>query len=174
MMCKAEVTGSMTPTVAKHTQSVEPAVGTVQKHAQRHACGRKPNTRTVDRNRRRYQREWCQCAAGRPAKRRPGRSHSGRLPAACGPPLRGALRWTCRHRPHTRRCRWKNRTRIRFTFSAKSTCAGDRGLTRQSQPGLSSGGDLWPGLPVLSLDGWMGDNWSHGEMHFFTAVQREK
>lgn len=44
MMCKADVTGSMTPTVAKHTQSVEPVVGTIQQDVRRHVCGCQSNT----------------------------------------------------------------------------------------------------------------------------------
>lgn len=44
MMCRADVTGSMTPTVAKHTQSVEPVVGSKQQEVSCYVHRRPLNT----------------------------------------------------------------------------------------------------------------------------------
>lgn len=111
------------------------------------------NAPTAGRDGRRYLQGWCRCAADTAATRRPGRSRSGRLPAACGPPPRGELRWTCRRRPRTQPCHW-NRETLVLAFPSPSQSVqwtAEGGLTHRSQPGLSSGGDPWPGSPVPSL-----------------------
>lgn len=151
MMCKADVTGSITPTVAKHTQSVEPVVGTTQHGVQRHRLSIK------------HFDIW-QRASSLPAGMMPMCSGHGckmtsgsfsQRPASCC--VRPTTPWSTSLNmpsPPTHTTLSLEQKEASLVFSSPSPPAlqtAPRGLTRQSRPGLSSGGDLWPGWPVQSL-----------------------
>lgn len=108
-----------------------------------------------------YLQGWCQYAADKAAKWQQDRSHKGRPLVVSAQSNRGAIRWTCRPHPHTPRCYKQTQELLLgrhlpaslavIVLSYHSVCTLTA-LTRQSLPGLSSGGGLWPGSPALSLN----------------------
>lgn len=157
MMCKAEVTGSITPTVEKHTQSVEPTV------TQQDVCCYWPQSRTIsyslesDKSQCHYRQGWCRYEEDKAVKWQLDHSHISLPLAVSALSVRGVFHWTCHPHPHTPHCRRKTEE---FFFSVEKAPPSELSchtavltvLTRQSLSGLSWGGDLWHGLPIQSLN----------------------
>lgn len=102
MTCRAEVTGSLVPTVAKQMQSVEPWTKQTNwetvSHWKRFHCQKKPSGI--------FACEpdlpgWCRCEGSRETELPPDSLGPRRRPPASSRPGRGWSRWTCHPLRHT-------------------------------------------------------------------------